>query len=601
MGRRRDLYQSKHPFNEYPFEALCAGSWQPVESIRISHGRMIICTVDDRYAIEESGPFTNVRIKSRQATLSDCTCFLRPGVDICVLSPSEKSNGFGELQEPGWVDARISSIERKPHESRCCCQFYVKLYTSKCPLGSEKGVLSKEITLVGIDDICILQRLDSKDFKSQLYRWTYAEDCSLLQRSKLLLGRFLADISWLLSTSALYQIIFNVRSLHNKIVYEIFGRDGRVSFNTDNNLRTLNFKVENEVMIPIVVQHVPTKTSEAGIAFGEHESVLELFSDVMDLRRSKRRNIQPERFLGCDASQLNISSHTTGLYKVDKWNSIEEDTLPGLQSYTLMMNPADMQQQVLSKLYKSRYHGDPRELQLLITLGSIHPWLVKNACCASKFFSRDELMPLEKHKFDIKEPKVKFVLSLAYLVFQKEKVLIFCHNIAPIHLFLEIFENIFGWRKGKEVMVLTEGLDLFKQERVINQFQEPGHTSRILLASMDCAQGISLTAASRVILLDSVWNPSKTRQAITRAFRPGQQKVVYVYQLLLVNTPEEEMYWRIAWKECVSSIIFRKAFVEDPSCWQRNKLEDEILREMVEEDKSKSIHAIMKNEKASTN
>ncbi|KAI6670189.1 hypothetical protein NL676_005074 [Syzygium grande] len=239
------------------FEALCARSWQPVESIRISHGRMIICTVDDRYAIEESGPFTNVRIKSRQATLSDCTCFLRPGVDICVLSPSEKSNGFGELQEPEWVDARISSIERKPHESRYC---------------------------------------------------------------------------W--------------------------------------------------------------------------------------------------------------------LYKVDKWNRIEEDTLPGLQSYTLMMNPADIQQ-VLSKLYKSRYQGDPRR---------------------------------------------------------------------PLH-------GPFG-------------------------------------------------------LVSRRW---------------------FVYQLLLVNTLEEEKYWRIAWKECVSSMIFRKAFVEDPSCWQRNKLEDKILREMVEEDKSKSIHAIMKNEKASTN
>ncbi|KAL3717952.1 hypothetical protein ACJRO7_003136 [Eucalyptus globulus] len=1267
MGRRRDLYQSKHPFNAYPFEALCVGSWQPVESIRISHGRMTTCTVDDQYTIEESGPFTNVRIKSRQATLSDCTCILRPGVDICVLSPSEKSDCFGELQEPGWVDARISSIERKPHESRCCCQFYVKLYTSKCPLGSEKGVLSQEIILVGIDDISILQRLDSKHFESQLYRWTYAEDCSLLQRSKLLLGRFLADISWLLVTSALKQIIFNIRSLHNKIVYEICGRDGRVSFDTDNNLRTLNFKVENEVMLPIIVQHIPTKTSEAVVAFEEHESALVPFSDVMDLRRSKRRNVQPERFLGCDVSQLNISFHTTGLYKVDKWNNIEEDeemslplselfglrakssvehaglkkrkwsrkrkttrdlvvheksfesreekqtvgkrkdyhtesstssrkdyqnrlaivplgtesdpialnqyhprakiprnrsrvnnedplyysmqsssveqgrgfpdledmefetrwvgsppgkkiqrkkyhqvqtkreclteeriygqrtlsagmykdliksymksidstvtnneepllvdqwnrlasrnhvdrrfevempspveevedpelemlwremelsmtssylfeenegskaelcneyvertinrchhenildeeigilcklcgtviseirdispaflpsatwttdhktnneqnpehdqaedegldifckndasdpkvaeenenvwtlipelrkklhihqkkafeflwqnvtgsllpaqmetpgkktggcvishtpgagktfliiaflvsylklfpgkrplvlapkttlytwhkefvkweipipvylihgrrsyrvfrqksisfagmpkpgqdvmhvldclekiqkwhahpsvlvmgytsfltlmredskfahrkhmakvlrespgilildeghnprstksrlrkvlmkvqtdlrillsgtlfqnnfceyfntlclarpkfihevlrvldpkyrkktkkkarnllesrarkffidnignkinssnneeriqglnmlrnmtsgfidnyeagnsdTLPGLQSYTLLMNPTDIQQHVLLKLHRimSKYHGYPLELELLITLGSIHPWLVKTACCASKFFNREELNQLDKHKFDIKKgSKVKFVLSLVYRVFQKEKVLIFCHNIAPINLFLELFENIFGWRKGKEVMVLTGDLELFERGRVMDQFEEPGHPSRILLASITaCAEGISLTAASRVILLDSEWNPSKTKQAIARAFRPGQQKMVYVYQLLAANTLEEDKYRRTTWKEWVSSMIFSEAFVEDPSCWQRNKLEDEILREMVEEDKSKSIHMIMKNEKASTN
>lgn len=109
-----------------------------------------------------------------------------------------------------------------------------------------------------------------------------------------------------------------------------------------------------------------------------------------------------------------------------------------------------------------------------------------------------------------------------------------------------------------------------------------------------------MTAASRVILLDSEWNPSKTKQAIARAFRPGQQKVVYVYQLLATGTLEEDKYSRTTWKEWVSSMIFSEAFVEDPSRWQAEKIEDDVLREMVEEDRVKSFHMIMKNEKAST-
>lgn len=289
---------------------------------------------------------------------------------------------------------------------------------------------------------------------------------------------------------------------------------------------------------------------------------------------------------------------------IDVYEGGNSDTLPGLQIYTLLMNTTDIQQMILDRLQQimAKYKGYPLELELLITLGSIHPWLIKTAACADKFFSSQELMELEQYKYDLhKGSKVKFVLNLVYRVTRKEKVLIFCHNIAPVRLFLELFERVFHWERGREVLVLTGDLELFERGKVMDKFEEPGGPSKVLLASITaCAEGISLTAASRVILLDSEWNPSKTKQAIARAFRPGQQKVVYVYQLLATGTLEEDKYRRTTWKEWVSSMIFSEAFVEDPSRWQAEKIEDDILREMVGEDKSKAFHMIMKNEKAST-
>jgi DNA repair and recombination RAD54-like protein len=289
---------------------------------------------------------------------------------------------------------------------------------------------------------------------------------------------------------------------------------------------------------------------------------------------------------------------------IDVYEGGSSDSLPGLQIYTLLMNSTDIQHEILVKLHKimAECHGYPLELELLITLGSIHPWLVKTTGCANKFFSMGELMELEKYKFDLKKgSKVRFVLNLVYRIFRKEKVLIFCHNIAPVKLFLELFEKFFKWQRGNEVLVLTGDLELFERGRVMDKFEEPGGASRVLLASITaCAEGISLTAASRVILLDSEWNPSKTKQAIARAFRPGQQRVVYVYQLLQTGTLEEDKYRRTTWKEWVSSMIFSEAFVEDPSRWQAEKIEDDVLREMVEEDRTKTFHMIMKNEKAST-
>ncbi|XP_047978811.1 SNF2 domain-containing protein CLASSY 1-like [Salvia hispanica] len=289
---------------------------------------------------------------------------------------------------------------------------------------------------------------------------------------------------------------------------------------------------------------------------------------------------------------------------IDVYEGGSSDELPGLQCYTLMMKSTTLQQEVLLKLQNQRpvYKGFPLELELLITLGAIHPWLIRTTACSGQYFSQEELEDLEKFKFDMRSgSKVRFVMNLVpRCLLRKEKLLIFCHNIAPINLFLQIFERFYGWRKGREVLVLQGDIELFERGRVMDKFEEPGGPSKVMLASITaCAEGISLTAASRVILLDSEWNPSKSKQAIARAFRPGQNKVVYVYQLLASGTLEEEKHSRTTWKEWVSDMIFSDEHVEDPSHWQAPKIEDELLREIVEEDRATLFHRIMKNEKAS--
>ncbi|KAK7379408.1 hypothetical protein VNO80_04867 [Phaseolus coccineus] len=234
---------------------------------------------------------------------------------------------------------------------------------------------------------------------------------------------------------------------------------------------------------------------------------------------------------------------------IDIYESASFNSVPGLQMYTLLMNTTDMQSEILLKLHKrmAECTGYPLELELLITLGSIHPWLVKTASYANKFMALDQLQQLEKCK-----------------------------------------------EKDREILLLNGEQDLFERGKVIDKFEEPRGASKVLLASIKaCGEGISLTSASRVIFLDSGWNPSKTKQAIARAFRPGQQKMVYAYQLLARGTLEEDKYRRTTWKEWVSSMILSEALQENTSHSQAKMIEDDILREMVEEDKSKSIHMIL--------
>ncbi|KAF3652858.1 putative receptor-like protein 12-like [Capsicum annuum] len=46
------------------------------------------------------------------------------------------------------------------------------------------------------------------------------------------------------------------------------------------------------------------------------------------------------------------------------------------------------------------------------------------------------------------------------------------------------------------------------------------------------SEGISLVGASRVVLLDVLWNPSVEQQATNRAYKNGQKKIMHVYCLV---------------------------------------------------------------------
>lgn len=53
--------------------------------------------------------------------------------------------------------------------------------------------------------------------------------------------------------------------------------------------------------------------------------------------------------------------------------------------------------------------------------------------------------------------------------------------------------------------------------------------------------GINLTGADTVIFVEHDWNPMKDLQAMDRAHRIGQKKVVNVYRLITRNTLEEKI------------------------------------------------------------
>ncbi|KAL5713218.1 SNF2 domain-containing protein CLASSY [Ranunculus cassubicifolius] len=296
---------------------------------------------------------------------------------------------------------------------------------------------------------------------------------------------------------------------------------------------------------------------------------------------------------------LNLLKRITSGF-VDIYEGASSEKLPGLENYMLLVKPTMMQQELLGTVQTNgSFHRYPLDVEQLITLAAIHPWLISTRKYSGTYFSQKKLEELERYKLDLtKGSKVKFIVSLVNRCLAKrEKVLIFSHYKDPIWLFIEIFEHIFGWTKGNQVLELHGTQDFSERSGVIDKFEEPGGSAQVLIASISaCGEGISLTGASRVVFLDSEWNPFKIKQAIARAYRPGQERVVYVYQLLASGTMEEDKYRKNTWKENVSRMISVGEGTEDASCMKPEDIDDEVMREIVEGDNGQSIKMVMKYE-----
>ncbi|XP_035793138.1 transcriptional regulator ATRX-like isoform X2 [Anopheles albimanus] len=110
------------------------------------------------------------------------------------------------------------------------------------------------------------------------------------------------------------------------------------------------------------------------------------------------------------------------------------------------------------------------------------------------------------------------------------------------------------WEAGKDYYRLDGKTNKSIRHDLIRSFNDPRNTrvKCFLISAKAGGQGINLTAANRVIILDTSWNPSNDQQNIFRIFRLGQKRKCYVYRLLAMGTMEEKVYSRSVTKQALS-------------------------------------------------
>lgn len=91
---------------------------------------------------------------------------------------------------------------------------------------------------------------------------------------------------------------------------------------------------------------------------------------------------------------------------------------------------------------------------------------------------------------------------------------------------LDILEDYCNFREHKYCR-LDGGTSLEDRETAIEKFVAPGSDRHVFLISTRAGGlGLNLMTANIVVLFDSDWNPQVDLQAMDRAHRIGQTKVV---------------------------------------------------------------------------
>ncbi|KAK3495183.1 uncharacterized protein B0T23DRAFT_314029 [Neurospora hispaniola] len=102
---------------------------------------------------------------------------------------------------------------------------------------------------------------------------------------------------------------------------------------------------------------------------------------------------------------------------------------------------------------------------------------------------------------------------------------------------------------------LDGSVDPTRRQDIVNKFNSDPSYDVLLLTTSVGGLGLNLTGADTVIFVEHDWNPQKDLQAMDRAHRIGQKKVVNVYRLITRGTLEEKILSLQRFKIDVASTV----------------------------------------------
>ncbi|KAJ5109011.1 hypothetical protein N7456_005686 [Penicillium angulare] len=135
--------------------------------------------------------------------------------------------------------------------------------------------------------------------------------------------------------------------------------------------------------------------------------------------------------------------------------------------------------------------------------------------------------------------KLTYLLDRVLEFYKTEKIIIFYDNNNSAYWIAEGLELL-----GVEFRIYASTLSPELRTKYLNLFREQNHVRVLLMDLRQASHGLHLAQASRVFIVNPIWQPNVESQAIKRAHRIGQTRPVYVETLVLKDTLEDRMLSR---------------------------------------------------------
>ncbi|KAH0537137.1 TATA-binding protein-associated factor mot1 [Glutinoglossum americanum] len=151
------------------------------------------------------------------------------------------------------------------------------------------------------------------------------------------------------------------------------------------------------------------------------------------------------------------------------------------------------------------------------------------------------------------EPSTDSELTTETSYVSQHRALIFCQ----MKEMLDMVQNdvLKKMLPSAQYLRLDGSVETNKRQNIVNQFNTDPSYDILLLTTSVGGLGLNLTGADTVIFVEHDWNPQKDLQAMDRAHRIGQKKVVNVYRLITRGTLEEKIMSLQRFKMDVASTV----------------------------------------------
>ncbi|CAH6720376.1 DNA repair and recombination protein Rdh54p [[Candida] jaroonii] len=258
---------------------------------------------------------------------------------------------------------------------------------------------------------------------------------------------------------------------------------------------------------------------------------------IRPIEQSRDVNCYNQEILLKGEEVSNQLSELTSKFILRRTNEVLSKYLGEKTDLLVFVKPTSFQLQLFKQISSSVTYTTENALNMIN--------LYKKICNSPKLVNGDNLftsLDLSMKELPVASGKINLLIALMIEIHEKKEKLVLISNYTKT---LDLFASICS-KLNYGFLRLDGSTTSAMRSSVISQFNNTKFPQFpvFLLSSKSGGFGINLIGASRLILFDNDWNPATDLQSMSRIYRDGQTRPVFIYRLFTTGCIDEKIFQR---------------------------------------------------------